>query len=105
MSESTLSAPAVKTAREEVTLTDSPRPFRLRRVAGFIRQAILLDVAILTGDKSGRLLATVGLVQIGKAAARRLLKTLRRCGAKSVFCCELGESLVIGATSAIHLMD
>jgi hypothetical protein len=69
-------APRVKVSRPE--LSDSPGPFPLRRAAGFIRQAIRVDVAVLTGDKSGRLLATVGLVQIGKAAARR--PTPRRAG-------------------------
>jgi hypothetical protein len=86
-------------------LSDSPRLFSLRRAAGFVRHAIRVDVAILTGDRSGRFLGTVGLLQVSKAAALRLLKRLRGCGGKSILCFEVEHGLILGATSLLHLMD
>jgi hypothetical protein len=106
MSELTLSAPRVKAGNpNRAELSDSPRLFSLRRAAGFVRHAIRVEVACLTGDKSGRYLGTVGLLQTSKAAALRLLKDLRRCGGRTILAFEIGESLILGATSLLHLMD
>src|SRR5258707_1127434 len=101
----TLSAPTTRVKPSRPELSDSPQRCPLRRAAGFVRHAIRVEVACLTGDKSGRFLGTVGLLQPSKAAAIRMLKSLRRCGGRTVLCYEIGERLILGATSLLHLMD
>jgi hypothetical protein len=78
-----------------------PRPFRLRRAAGLVRRAAHVGMAVLTGDRGGRVLAQVCVIWVTREQALRALREMRACGARTVLVSQLADTLTLGATSPL----